>query len=132
MVSKYNHSNMFEAYQKDAYLRLADCQMMLKQYKMALATYQKAIDENWDYIDYATLEKAIILGGMGQINEKIKILNNFESQFPKSTYINDANMELADTYTNRENFQEAIAPLTKILLDKNALLIIILKVLEKE
>ena len=120
MVSKYNHSNMFEAYQKDAYLRLADCQMMLKQYKMALTTYQKAIDENWDYIDYATLEKAIILGGMGQLNEKIKILTNFESQFPQSTYINDANMELADTYTNRENFQEAIAPLTKILLDKNA------------
>ena len=120
MVSKYNHSNMFEAYQKDAYLRMADCQMMLKQYKIALTTYQKAIDENWDYTDYATLQKAIILGGMGQVNEKIKILTNFENQFPISTYINDANMELADTYTNRENFQEAIAPLSKILLDKNA------------
>ena len=121
MVSKYNHSNMFESYQKDAYLRMADCQMMLKQFKMALTTYQKAIDEKWDYIDYATLQKAIILGGIGQLNEKIKILTNFESQFSKSAYINDANMELADTYTNRENFQDAIAPLTKILLDKNAI-----------
>jgi len=121
MVYKYNHSNMFEAYQKDAYLRLADCQMMLKQFKLALTSYQKAIDEKWDYIDYATLEKAIILGGMGQINEKIRILTSFEIEFPKSAYINDANMELADTYTNRENFQDAIAPLNKILIDKSAI-----------
>jgi TolA-binding protein len=121
MVSKYNHSNMFESYQKDAYIRLADCQMMLKQYKLALTTFQKAIDENWDYNDYATLQKAMILGGMGQINDKIKILTSFENQFSKSAYINDANMELADTYSNKENFQDAIAPLTKILLDKNAI-----------
>lgn len=120
MVSSYNHGNMFEAYQKDAYVRKADCQMMLKQYKLALASYQRVIDENWSYNDYATLQKAIIIGGQGQINEKIKILTNFESQFPKSTYINDANMELADTYSNRENFQDAIAPLSRILLDKNA------------
>ena len=121
MVSKYNHSNMFESYQKDAYIRLADCQMMLKQYKLALTTFQKAIDENWDYNDYATLQKAMILGGMGQINDKIKILTDFENQFSKSVYINDANMELADTYSNKENFQDAIAPLTKILLDTNAI-----------
>ncbi len=121
MVSKYNHSNMFEAYQKDAFIRMADCQMMLKQFKLALTSFQKAIDENWDYNDYAMLQKAMILGGMGQINEKIKILTSFENQFPKSAYINDANMELADTYSNKENFQEAIAPLNKILLDKNAI-----------
>jgi TolA-binding protein len=35
-------------------------------------------------------------------------------------YTNDARMELADTYTNHENFQEAIAPLTKVLIDKSA------------
>lgn len=120
-VSKYNHSNMIEAYQKDAFVRIADCQMMLKQYKIAIQTYQKVIEFGWDYTDYATLQKAIIIGGMGQAAEKIKILQQFDSQFPKSAYINDAYMELADTYTNRENYQEAIAPLTRILLDKMAI-----------
>ena len=120
VVSKYNHANMFELYQQDAFLRMADCQMMLKQYKPALQSYQRAIDLELNYIDYATLQKAIILGGMGKTSDKIKILTGFETQFPKSNYINDANMELADTYTNHEQYQEAIAPLTKVLLDKKA------------
>lgn len=112
--------NIFENYQKDAFVRLADCQMMLKQLKPALQSYQQIIDLSWSYVDYATLQKAIILGGMGQTNEKIKILKDFDNIFTTSSYTNDARMELADTYTNHENFQEAIAPLTKVLLDKSA------------
>ncbi len=120
IVSKYNHSNMIEAYQKEAFLRIADCQLMQKQFKQALQSYQKVIDFGWDYTDYATLQKAIITGGMGQVKEKIQILKDFDIQFSNSVYINDAYMELADTYTNHENYQEAIAPLTKILLNKKA------------
>jgi TolA-binding protein len=120
IVAKYNHANMFEAYQQDAFLRMADCQMMLKQFKPALQSYQRAIDLELNYVDYATLQKAIILGGMGKLQDKIKILVEYETQFPKSNFINDANMELADTYTNHEKYQDAISPLTKVLLDKNA------------
>ncbi|MEN9700950.1 MAG: hypothetical protein RIR55_253 [Bacteroidota bacterium] len=120
IVSKYNHSNMIEAYQKESFLRIADCQLMQKQYKVALQSYQKVIDFGWDYTDYATLQKAIITGGIGQVKEKIQILKDFENQFPNSSYVNDAYMELADTYTNHENYQDAIAPLTKILLNKKA------------
>ncbi len=116
----YNANNAFDNYQKDAFVRVADCQMMLKQYKQALQSYQQVIDLVWNYVDYATLQKANILGGMGQINEKVKILKEFENIFPNSTYLNDARLELADTYVNHENFQEAIAPLSKIILDKNA------------
>ena len=118
--ASYNSKNAFENYQKDAFVRMADCQMMLKQYKQALQSYQQVIDLVWNYVDYATLQKAIILGGMGQTNEKVKILKEFEDLFPNSSYINDARIELADTYVNHENFQEAIAPLSKIILDKNA------------
>ncbi|MFM1929395.1 MAG: hypothetical protein RL387_723 [Bacteroidota bacterium] len=116
----YNANNAFENYQKDAFVRMADCQMMLKQYKQALQSYQQVIDLVWNYVDYATMQKAIILGGMGQTNEKVKILKEFENLFPNSNYLNDARIELADTYINHENFQEAIAPLSKIILDKNA------------
>ena len=119
-VSKYNHSNMIEAYQQDAYLRLGDCQMMTKQYKAALEVYQNAIEWEWVTTDYATLQKAIIVGGMGKANDKIKILKDLVVQFPKSPYLNDAYMELSDTYTNQENFEAAIEPLSKVLLDKKA------------
>ncbi len=111
-------SNLSSAYEKDAFVRIADCQMMLKQYKKALNTFQKIIDLKWDYIDYATLQKANLLGGMSQPKEKISILKEFENNYPNSSYVNDARIELADTYISREEFQEAIAPLSKILLDK--------------
>ena len=119
-VAKYNHSNMIEAYQQDAYLRFGDCQLMLKQYKTALEIYQNAIEWEWATTDYATLQKAIIMGGMGKANEKIKILKGFDNQFPKSNFLNDAYMELSDTYTNQENFNAAIEPLSKVLIDRKA------------
>jgi len=109
-----------DKYQKDAFVRVADCQMMLKLMKQSLASYQEIIDLGWPYIDYATLEKAILLGGMNKPKEKLNILTNFDLKFPNSIYLNEARMELADTYINQENFQEAIAPLSKITLDKNA------------
>ena len=109
-----------DKYQKDAFVRVADCQMMLKLMKQSLESFQHIIDLGWTYMDYATLEKAILLGGMNKPKEKLNILNNFDVKFPTSIYLNDARMELADTYINQENFQEAIAPLAKITLDKTA------------
>jgi TolA-binding protein len=93
---------------------------MTKQYKVALQGFQKVIDWNWDYKDYATLQKAVIQGGLGLNAEKIKILKEFDNQFSHSAYKNDAYMELADTYTNQENYQAAIEPLSKVLIDKKA------------
>ena len=111
----------FENFQKDAFLRTADCHLMIKQYRQAQQIYQQIIDSNWSSKDYAILQKAIILGGLGKVNDKIKILVNFEQQYPNSNYLNDARIELADTYTNQEKFEEAILPLKHILSDKKAI-----------
>ena len=108
------------SFQKDALVRLADCQFMTKQYKIALKTYQKIIDLGWNFEDYATLQKAIIYGALGLNKEKIKILTSYETDFSQSVYLSDARMELADTYTSKEQFQEAITPLSKVLLDNKA------------
>ena len=107
-------------YQKDALVRLSDCQFMLKQYKQALKSYQKIIDLGWNYEDYASLQKAIIYGALGLNKEKLQILNRYETDFNQSVYLSDARMELADTYTSKEQFQQAITPLSKVLLDQKA------------
>jgi len=120
-ITNFNPNTAMSHYQQDAFVRVGDCQMMLKQLNNALSTYQQVIDLSWSSSDYASLQKAIILGGIGKVAEKIKMLTNYESVFPSSTYINDARMELADTYVSKERFQEAIAPLTKISLDKSAI-----------
>lgn len=119
-ISSINPGIELDHFQQDAYVRIADCQMMLKKMNEALASYQHVIDFSWSYADYAFLQKATLLGGIGKVAEKIKMLNNFETIYPSSTYVNDARMELADTYVSQEKFQDAIAPLTKISLDKSA------------
>jgi tetratricopeptide (TPR) repeat protein len=107
-------------YQKDALVRLSDCQFMTKQYKQALKSYQKIIDLGWKFEDYANLQKAIIYGALGLNKEKLKILTSYDKDFSQSNYLSDARMELADTYTSKEQFQEAISPLSKILTDNKA------------
>ena len=119
-ITSLSSNSTLSSFQQDAFVRMGDCQMMLKQMNNALTTFQQVIDWSWSYADYATLQKANILGGIGKATEKIKLLNNYESLFPHSSYMNDARMELADTYVSQEKFQEAIAPLTRITLDKLA------------
>lgn len=120
IAADFNPYAESSAYQKDALVRLSDCQFMTKQYKQALKSYQKIIDLGWNFEDYATLQKAIIYGALGLNKEKLKILNNYDNDFNQSIYLSDARMELADTYTSKEQFQEAINPLSKVLLDNKA------------
>jgi len=119
-ISNLTGITSLDIYQQDAYVRIGDCQMMLKKINDALVTYQHIIDLSWSYADYAFLQKSIILGGMGKVSEKNKMLTNYENSFPNSVYVNDARMELADTYISQEKFQDAIAPLSKISLDRSA------------
>ena len=120
LAADFNPYAASSPYQKDALVRLADCQYMLKQYKQSLKSYQKIIDLGWNLEDYASLQKAIIYGALGLNKEKIKILNSYEIDFSNSIYLSDARMELADTYTSKEQFKEAINPLTKVLADDKA------------
>lgn len=120
IAADFNPYSESSAYQKDALVRMSDCQFMTKQYKQALKSYQKIIDLGWNFEDYATLQKAIIYGALGLNKEKLKILNSYDTDFSQSKYLSDARMELADTYTSKEQFQEAINPLSKVLSDNKA------------
>jgi tetratricopeptide (TPR) repeat protein len=120
VAADFNPYTESSPYQKDALVRLSDCQFMTKQYKQALKSYQKIIDLGWNFEDYANLQKAIIYGALGLNKEKLKILNNYEFDFSQSIYLSDARMELADTYTSKEQFKEAISPLSKVLTDTKA------------
>ena len=119
-ISSINPMNAKQNYQQDAYVRSADCLMMLKQFKQAIQSYQNVIDLHWAMEDYATLQKSIILGGLGKTNDKILILEQFDNNYANSNYLNDARMELAETYIFKEDFKLAIAPLSAVVIDKKA------------
>ncbi len=106
--------------EQDAYLRSADCYFMSKDFRQSLPMYEKVINLRLPSADYALYQKGIIAGAMNKNAEKVSLLQSLEKQFPSSSLIPDANLEIANTYLADENFQAAVAPLQKLIGYKNA------------
>ena len=106
--------------EQDAYLRTADCYFMTKDFKQSLKMYEVVMAKKLTTADYALYQKGIIIGAGNKNDEKIRILQSLERQFPKSSLIADANLEIANTYLADENFQLAISPLEKVINNPNA------------
>ncbi len=102
------------AIEQDAYLRAADCYFMNKDFKQSLKMYESVINQQLASADYALYQKGIIAGALNKNTEKLSILQSLEKQFPSSSLIADANLEMANTYLADENYQAAIAPLKRL------------------
>ena len=106
------------AIEQDAYVRSADCEYMMKQYKDALKKYDNIIALGLSAADYATYQKAIIAGVYNKGGDKIAILQSIQTRYPLSSMIADANLEIAATYISTERYDEAIPYLNLVLKDK--------------
>lgn len=99
---------------QDAYLRTADAYYMNRSYAQAKSMYDNVIRLSWQAEDYATFQKAMI-SGISNTTEKVNLLNTLIRKFPQSSLIDDANMEIANTYLAEERFHEAIPYLQNIV-----------------
>jgi TolA-binding protein len=115
-----NISSASSPLEQDAYVRTADAHFMNRNYAKASAMYDAIITNNLAVADYALYQRAIIAGAANRNAEKITILQSLPQRFPASTFVADANMEIANTYLAEENYRSAIAPLNNIINDKRA------------
>lgn len=99
---------------QDATLRLADCQMMLRNYVAAKNNYVKVIKLGAAASDYATYQLAL-LAGIRNSNEKIKLLNGLTEKYPSSGLKEEAWMGIADTYMADEKYRDAVPYLERII-----------------
>jgi hypothetical protein len=102
--------------EQDAYIRIADCYYMKRDFKTAMSMYDKVIGYSWASGDYATFQKAMITG-VNNDKEKISLLSTIGRRYPTSGLLADANMEIASTYIANEQFQEAIPYLKNVVND---------------
>jgi len=107
------------AIEQDAYIRSADCEYMMKQYKDALRKYDNVIALGLSASDYATYQKAIIAGAYNKTNDKVNLLESIEKHYPQSSLIGDANLEIASTYIANEKYNEAIPYLNLVIKNKD-------------
>ncbi|HEU4902069.1 MAG TPA: tetratricopeptide repeat protein [Flavisolibacter sp.] len=99
---------------QDAYVRTADVYYMNRNFTQAKAMYDRVIGYSWPAEDYATFQKAMI-AGINSPNEKVSLLNTMIRKFPSSTLVDDANMEIANTYLAQERFRDAIPALNNVI-----------------
>ena len=102
--------------EQDAYTRAADCHFMNKDFKKALAMYDKVLEFSWPSGDYATFQKGMI-AGVNNSKEKIRLLSQISRQYPTSSLIPDANLEIGNTYLSNEQYRESIPFLKNVAND---------------
>lgn len=105
--------------EQDAYVRIADCYYMNREFKKARSMYDKVLDFSWSASDYATFQNAMI-AGISNNKEKINLLTGISRKYPNSSLIPDANMEIAGSYLANEQYREAIPFLKNVLSEPNS------------
>lgn len=93
----------------DAYLRLGDGHFVSSNYQDAISAYDKAIGINEIESDYASFQKAMSYGYIGQTSNKINGLDAFIKDFPKSALRDDAMYELANSYVKSNETDKAMS-----------------------
>ena len=85
----------------DGFLRLGDSYYATSKYWPAIETYNKALDLTGPEKDYASYQKAMSYGYVDRSVSKIENLESFVSQYPRSSFKDDALFELGNTYISQ-------------------------------
>lgn len=99
----------------DALCRRADCDMAQKDYKSAIASYQKAIDAAGGVNEiYPYYQQAMCYGLSGQKAKKAEVLSAVESAAPTSPMYSQAIYELGRCYMDMGSNEKAVAVFQKL------------------
>ena len=110
-----NRTGNTDPYYKDALLRLADSYYANKIYSEAVSNYRKAIDAGAKEADYVYLQLGLVNGLQDNYTEAKKNWQYILSNYPKSTYADDAQYNLAQIEFEQGNYQAAIPLFNKVI-----------------
>jgi branched-chain amino acid transport system substrate-binding protein len=85
-------------------------------YDLAYSLFKKIIDSSFNpntTISYLFLGKTDVK--LNQFHNADSVLTQFINQFPKSNYVDEARLTLADSYFKENNFQQSFATLIKLV-----------------
>jgi TolA-binding protein len=99
----------------DASLRNGDCNFMLKNYPVAINSYDVVAQNNAPGSDYALFQKGTILGLQGRYEEKIQTLEKVAVKYPTSAYNDDAQYNIGDAYVSLGKSQTAATTFNNLI-----------------
>ncbi|MDO5656269.1 MAG: tetratricopeptide repeat protein [Flavobacteriaceae bacterium] len=119
-----NAASSFETYlatnppgdfKADAKIRLADAYIGAKQTQKALGLYQEIATQNVAQSDEAAFNRAVVLGILGENDNKISALESFINSYPNSKYFENARLELAEAYLRKGDNNKAMSQLDALI-----------------
>lgn len=112
-----NASRVEDEIKGDATLRLGDCLFKGNNYSAALRYYNEAINNKYPGFVYALYQKAIIEGLQGRDTDKIIALERLVDQYPRSSFADDALLQIGIAYQSLGQLNRAVAPLEILVRD---------------
>lgn len=100
---------------KDALVRLADTYYTTKQYNRALEVYDRILTISSANKDYASYQKGIIYGIMGNINSADQNFDRVINDFRESRYRDDAMFQKAQFNFENGNYKKAIDGFSQLM-----------------
>ena len=99
----------------DALNRLGDCYFNARDFKQAIAYYTQVSNLQASGADYALFQRGYALGLMRQYKDKVSVLNNLVSRYPKSDYADDGVYEIARAQLQQNDERGAIVTYEQLL-----------------
>jgi tetratricopeptide (TPR) repeat protein len=106
-TQKVSGNKYDEAIVHDAYLRLGDCQLMVRNLEGAVRAYAYVSGKKGRDADYALYQSAIIYGLLERSEEKVTTLRRLLNEYPRSPYILDAYNDIASEYMMQKQYDQA-------------------------
>lgn len=114
-ISYVGKADKTQATYADALNRLGDTYFNARDFVTAESYYAKVIALHGSGADYATFQRGYAMGLLRRYGEKVSVMNDLVTQFPKSDYADDALYEMARAELQRDDNKAAIDAYTRLL-----------------
>ena len=99
----------------DALLRLGDCYYVQKRFRESEQTFQLAITERNEGIDYAYFRLAVVQNFQSNNNAALANLERLISNYPNSLYLEDALFQRGQIFMEETRYSEAANAFTELI-----------------
>lgn len=128
--SKVQQHQFIQSIFGDLLLRLGDAHFAINAYPQAISYYQMVMSRSLTGADYANYQEAILQGLTNNKDKKVASLKSLLRKYPGSLYLDNAMLELANTYFINDQYEEALKQIDSLIIKrpnsflvKNALLV---------
>ena len=113
-----NMINGDKEYESDAWMRVGDCYFMERSYQKAITAYGNAMKLDQRNADYALFQQGMGHGALGDMNSKVRCLDNLVNNYNTSSFYDRALYEIGMAHLGTKDQRSAIAAFNKLVKDR--------------